>query len=632
MTTEKALDNELALAYCTIKFDGKNASEDLIKDLISVEVEQSLYLPAMVTIHFFNRDLKWFESNEFKIGSTLSVGMSQDKTSVTDVITEAEIVALELDAAPLGLPTMTIRGYSKMHRLHRERKTRSFLNVSDSDVLGTLAGEAGLSANAESTGQVFDYIFQNNETNFEFLQRRVRWIGMELFTEGSKLKLRKPTVSSGKSATLTWGTNLMHFTSRLSAHSQIDSVTVRGWDPKTKKEIVGQASSSTHHPSIGDNSDGGAVAKKAFGGAAKSYAVYQSVIDQTQAQHLAQAIQDDINSRFIQIEANALGDPKIEVGKPVEIKGIGSKNSGTYYVTSCSHRYDAQGYRTWVEANGRQTHTFQELVGAGGDHAGVTNDRVYGPIIGLVSNNKDTEGKMNRVKVKLPALGDNVESNWARVVTPMTGNGYGAQYIPEINDEVLVFFENGNVNYPYIIGGLWNGKDKPVKDSSEVVGGDGKVNQRIFKSRSGHIVTYDDSEDKTSISVIDKTGNNKIIIDTIKNTITIESDADINLLATKGTITLDAKEIEMKASQNIKSTATQNIEMKATQDIKAEATQNVEMKATMDFKIEATLAASLKGTASAKVEGLAVDIKGSATGTFDGGGVTTVKGGVVKIN
>ena len=556
MTVEKTLNNELSLAFCHIKIDGTQASDQFVNDLLSVEVEQSLYLPSMFTIRLHNRLLHWFDTNEFKIGSTIKIEMSQDRNSMVSVMDEAEVTALELDAAPVGVPTVTLRGYSKLHRLHRERHVRSFTNVSDSDLVSKLAGEGGLSANATSTSPVFKYVLQNNETNFEFLQRRALRLGMELYVEDAKLYLRKPKPDGTKVATINWGQDLLHFVSRQSAQGQVDKVIVRGWDAVQKKEIVGEAASSIHHPAIGTTSTGDSVAKKAFGGSAKLYSVFHSVVDQTEAQNMAKAIYDDMSGRFIQVEARCLGNGKIKAGTTVEIAGIGTKNNGTYYITSCTHHFDRTGYKTWFEGNGRQNQTFAELLRPANNQN--MQNRVFGPVIGIVSNNKDSEGKMNRVKVKMPALGDNVESNWARVVTPMTGNGYGAQYIPEINDEVLVMFENGDIDYPYVIGGLWNGKDKVVKDSASVVGGDGKVNQRIFKTRTGHTVTFDDSEDKPSISIVDNTEKNHIIFDSKKNVLTIHTEKDINIDAPNGVIKMTAKNIEMTATENIKSTATQN--------------------------------------------------------------------------
>src|SRR5438067_2533748 len=86
--------------------------------------------------------------------------------------------------------------------------------------------------------------------------------------------------------------------------------------------------------------------------------------------------------------------------------------------------------------------------------------KIYGVVVGLVVNNRDPEG-LGRVKVMFPWLDDSCESWWARIAFTMAGPGRGFWWIPEVNDEVLVCFEHGDVRFPYIIGGLYNGQDRP---------------------------------------------------------------------------------------------------------------------------------------------------------------------------
>src|ERR1700681_1734571 len=88
---------------------------------------------------------------------------------------------------------------------------------------------------------------------------------------------------------------------------------------------------------------------------------------------------------------------------------------------------------------------------------------LYGVEIALVTNVKDPE-KQGRVKVCFPRLPGKPESDWARVAQPAAGPGRGFYWLPEVNDEVLVAFERGQANLPYVIGALWNGKDQPMKD------------------------------------------------------------------------------------------------------------------------------------------------------------------------
>lgn len=189
--------------------------------------------------------------------------------------------------------------------------------------------------------------------------------------------------------------------------------------------------------------------------------------------------------------------------------------------------------------------------------------RIFGVVIGVVTNNQDPD-KLGRVKVKFPWLSEADESHWARVAVLMAGQGRGTCFFPEVDDEVLVAFEHGDVRFPYILGALWNGKDTPPTDNS-----DGKNNLRVIKSRSGHVIRLNDEEGKETIEIIDKSEKNSLIFDTSKNTITITSDKDITLSATKGAIKLEAQTIELKSSKDSK------IEASAGMDIKASGTMNV---------------------------------------------------------
>jgi uncharacterized protein involved in type VI secretion and phage assembly len=168
--------------------------------------------------------------------------------------------------------------------------------------------------------------------------------------------------------------------------------------------------------------------------------------------------------------------------------------------------------------------------------------RIFGVVVGIVSNNRDDDG-LNRVKVTFPWLSEEEESHWARVASFMAGEQRGALFLPEVGDEVLVAFEHGDVNRPYVLGALWNGTDKPPLTNS-----DGKNHVRLLKSRSGHQVVLDDTDGSEKIAIQDKTGNNSIVWDTASNTITITTDKDIALKASQGKISLDAQEVAIKSS------------------------------------------------------------------------------------
>jgi uncharacterized protein involved in type VI secretion and phage assembly len=188
--------------------------------------------------------------------------------------------------------------------------------------------------------------------------------------------------------------------------------------------------------------------------------------------------------------------------------------------------------------------------------------RIFGVAVGIVTNNQDPDA-LGRVRVRFPWLDDGAESFWARVVSPMAGNARGLYFLPEVEDEVLVAFQHGRPEAPVVLGGLWNGKDKTPADN-----GDGKNNLRVIKSRSGHLVRFDDSDGGEKIEIIDKTGNNKIVIDSAANTVTISADADVAIQSANGKIALSGASIEIKStSGDIALTAQAAMTVKAQADL-----------------------------------------------------------------
>lgn len=197
--------------------------------------------------------------------------------------------------------------------------------------------------------------------------------------------------------------------------------------------------------------------------------------------------------------------------------------------------------------------TMQKLL-----NPGRSGTRFFGVMVGIVTNNVDPEG-MGRIKVRFPWLSDNDESHWARVVSPMAGNGRGLYFLPEVDDEVLISFEQGLVEMPYVMGSLWNGVDQPPESNAN-----GENNKRTIKSRSGHIIRLDDTDGAEKIEIIDKTGTNSIVFDTATNAITIKAEGNITMESTQGDVLIKGKNVAIEATQqNITNTAAVNIESDA---------------------------------------------------------------------
>jgi phage protein D/phage baseplate assembly protein gpV len=583
------------------KIDGSNASEELMDSIDSAEVDDSLLLPDMFSIYLRDPRFQWADSNNLELGKPVEITVRAE--GGVSKLLAGEITAIEPEfGSQTNGPITVIRGYDQSHRLHRAKRTKAYIQETDSDIAKKIARECGLQSEVDSTREVHEYVCQDNQTDMEFLQDRAQRIGYRMYVEDNKLYFRQAPETEPQVPVLQWGVTLLDFQARLTTAQQVTEVNVRSWDPKTKKEIIGRATNPQDTPQVGEQRSGGNAAKRAFNIESKEIIVNRPVATQAEADALAQSICDEMGNAFIQAEGTCIGNPAVHAGAIVELKGIGQRFSGRYRITRAVHRYDSSGYTTHFEISGRRANTLGQLLSS-------KNGSKHSVVVGIVTNNRDPDG-LCRVKVKFPTLPGNEESNWARLVSPMAGAGRGFEFIPEVNDEVLVAFEYNDTNRPFVLGALWNGKDKPPEGSDKVVNSTGKVEKRIIRSRSGHTITLDDADGGEKVSIVDKTGKNFIDIDSQSNSLNIKAGSKIEVHTQAGhKIVLDSSGITIEAAQK-------DLTLKG-MNIKIEAMQNLEIKANMNMDIGGTMQTKVKG-------GVMLEL--------DGGPMLTVKGGLVKIN
>jgi uncharacterized protein involved in type VI secretion and phage assembly len=218
--------------------------------------------------------------------------------------------------------------------------------------------------------------------------------------------------------------------------------------------------------------------------------------------------------------------------------------------------------------------------------------RIAGVAVAKVTNNEDPEG-LGRVKVTYPFRDAEDESYWARIATEMASKEYGTFFLPEVGDEVLVAFEDGNIRYPYVVGSLYTGKKKPPQTNK-----DGKNNVREIKSRSGHVLDFDDTsgeekvkietkaghtitlDDKSGsekISIEDKSGSNTITMDSAKGEVSIEGQQKISLSAPTVELSADS-EVKIAAKGKV------NMEGKGQVNVSSKGQLNVESNGIMGIK------------------------------------------------
>lgn len=146
--------------------------------------------------------------------------------------------------------------------------------------------------------------------------------------------------------------------------------------------------------------------------------------------------------------------------------------------------------------------------------------RIKGVVVGIVVDVNDPNGE-GRIRVDFPWMGGQNKLYWAPVATIMTGNGRGSWFMPEVGDEALVAFEHEDAEHPFVLGFLWNGKDKPPDTSSH---------KRLLKSVKGHTILLDDTDGSEKIEVTTG-GGLKITMDDTTNSITIQASQQVTVKA-----------------------------------------------------------------------------------------------------
>ncbi len=607
-----------------LKLGGANAPEELMNDILEIVVDESLHMPSMFIIKIHNvyvaaseNSEPWKNEKYFNIGDQISIGFEAGTTEdpefllseIEQRLIEGEITGIEVKFSNTSEAHIIVRGYDVSHRLHRGRYNRSFLNCTDTDIVRRIAQEARIRiGQLDASGVSHEYVFQENQTNMEFLRERAARIGFELFVQDKRLYFRKP--KSGEFLQLEWLEDITSFDVKVTSAEQVSSVEVNSWDYSNKKLISETASKEQLVTETG-NGDGSSISQKfKMKEPPKMIVVDQPVDTAKEAKQMAQALCNELGGEFVTADARATGNPKIRPGKVVALENMGTRYTGKYYVTGTRHHYIHRDYTTDFTVRGlREGSLLSTLPPKTHLQPGQTL------LVGLVTNNNDPKG-WGRVKVKFPTLTTQHESHWARVVGLGAANTRGFYCLPEIDDEVLVGFEHGDIHRPYIVGGVWNGKDKTVETVAETIK-NGKVRVRTIKTRTGHMIQFveeDDKRSKAGIYIKTKSGH-RIDINDSQKFIEIKT-------AGRHSIRMDDKPTSKKIE--IKTSGRNQVILNDTRSIVSVKTK---MRQELTF-LDTGMTVMLRTTGTINVNGAAaVNVSSGGAVNVNAGGLVSVKAG-----
>ncbi|MEV4442201.1 VgrG-related protein [Streptomyces sp. NPDC049577] len=576
--------------------------------LVSCVVDENVGLPDAAVLTYRDPDHEFLKSTGITLGTPLRVSVVTVAGQARERLFNGEVTAVEIDRDSTGSFTV-VRAYSVAHRLQRGRKVVAYRNMTAAAIVRKVAAGAGLPCGkVEAAPVTYRQLSQANVSDWDFLQYLAGESGARVRVDDQGvLQFTKPEKASGAPApstsatqspmVLEYGRNLLALRAALSGADGASHVEVRGWDVTTKTPLVARQQSVT-----GDTVLPGLAPEFAarFGRSAKLTVTDTPYRTQAETTAVAGATAAQVSAGFGELEAVVEGNPRLRAGRPVTLGNVGQAFSGRYTATAVQHSLDPHGgYRTTVWVGASPDRSLAGLVT--GANAPGRGPRIPGLAIGVVTDVREPGGAQNgAVRLAFPWLDDTYVTDWVRTVQ-WGGKGGGGVVSPEVNDEVLVGFEQGLLDSPYVIGGLYNGVDRPSPHDVPLIDRtSGKVNRRSVVSRSGHRVELLDAPAPGPSGVRLMTGDERLEVRLDDRRDRIE----LTVYAGRGrplaSVLLDKNGITLDAGRG-------NVSVKGRQ-------------------------VDIDGTVGVRVGGRSVSVNGTSDVTVDGGLLGVLKAQLVRIN
>jgi phage protein D len=342
-------DNGLArdsLMRPSITVEGQESSS-LAKSLIDLRIEERTDGPSRCKATFGNWGTKdglptflYFDQETVDFGKELQVSKGSDE------LFRGRIIALGGGFPENETPTLSVLAEDRFLDLRMTRRTRSFENVSDSDVIRQIAADHGLTPDVDMDGPTHHLLAQLNQSDLAFLRDRARSIDAELWMDDSTLHARSRAHRDHTTVTLAYGKELREFAVMADLSGQRSSLTVTGWDVSTKQGLAETVDDSVVRSELNGGTSGSSLLGSSLSERRESV-VHTVPLTIREAEGRAQALFKQMARRFLVGYGLAETSADLRAGAKLILEGLGDLFSGEYYVSEAAHRFDAErGWRT----------------------------------------------------------------------------------------------------------------------------------------------------------------------------------------------------------------------------------------------------------------------------------------------
>ncbi|MGP4004433.1 VgrG-related protein [Streptomyces sp. 8N706] len=544
------------------RIGGAKLPEDVAKLLVESWVDLGAGVPGAFQLTFRDPNKLVLGRLKARIGVPVVLSAVANGKGVASPLLTGEVTGLETDYDATGTFTV-VRGYDLGHRMLRQRRVVAYTKMTAADIARKLAAQDKVPVGkVDATPTVYESITQPNVSDWDFLSRLADENDRVLsVSPDGRLQFVKPKPASGAPApraaspnaaaenplVLRADRNVLRCRAAVTSADQVNDVEVRGWDVTTKRAVTGRKTAATS-----PGATIGTTPKKAAAAFPRTRLVGTDTPYDKQAQvkHAADALAADVTAAFSELEVIARGKPELRPGVAVSLADVGEPFEGKYTVTAARHLFPAADrYETWVTVSGRQWRSLYGLVSGG------ANDSPRLPsVANAVVTDVQDPLRQGRVKLKFPWLSDSYVSDWARTVQ-FGGVKGGSIIAPDVNDEVLVAFDRGALDHPYVIGGLYNGVDKPVRGDVPFIDPmRGKVNRRTLADRDNNRLDLLDQRTgarKRGVRV--STGDDRLTIhlDRTRTSITVDSRGSVSITGSTSVSVEAGRDLTLSAGRTL---------------------------------------------------------------------------------
>ncbi len=333
-----------------VSFDGQfnPGVSNNVNSAVVTECVDGLYACEVELLNHDALDYLYFDRKEFDFGAKIEFAVGLGATNET--LFEGYITGLEARYLDGGGSRLTILAEDALQNLRMTRRTRTFEDVSDEDVMNRIAEEHSLQTTFDDlSGPTYRVLAQTNLSDLAFLRQCARRLNAELWIEGGRLHAAPRASRGTERVVLAYGANLRSFQVRADLAHQCTEFAVGGWDVQAKAAIRETADDSSLSSELGGSQGGSAILQEAFGARVASL-VHTMPLSTAEARAVAAAEYQKKARRFVVGSGTADGDPRLRVGAILELSELGPMFDGDYYIARTNHRVDLdRGYTTDFE-------------------------------------------------------------------------------------------------------------------------------------------------------------------------------------------------------------------------------------------------------------------------------------------